>query len=102
MMIAYSYNELFVVASVLIAIWTSYAAIEISPRLQHHHGWSRFGWILLASICAGGGIWSMHFMGMLAFTLPLPVTYDVSTTVLSLILPIIGAALAFYVVHMEG
>src|SRR4029077_6474269 len=47
----------------------------------------------------GGGIWSMHFIAMLALILPVPVRYDVPLTVLSFAIPIPLAALGLYVVH---
>ncbi len=41
-------------------------------------------WIVSAALVMGGGIWSMHFIGMLAFTLPVPIAYDIKNTLLSI------------------
>ena len=50
----------------------------------------------------GFGIWSMHYMGMLAFRLPIPVQYDWPTVVLSLIAAIVASAIALVVVSSDG
>ena len=44
----------------------------------------RWAWVAIASFAMGGGIWSMHFVGMLAFEMGMPVAYDLGTTILSL------------------
>jgi PAS domain S-box-containing protein len=60
------------------------------------------GWLAAAAIAMGGGIWSMHFVGMLAFNLPgVEVSYDPLLTLLSLVIPIVVAAIAFVVVSQR-
>src|SRR3546814_9305922 len=50
----------------------------------------------------GGGIWSMHFVAMLAFVLPMPMSYDIGLTVLSLMLAILITSGGFYVISRPG
>src|SRR4029453_4999059 len=58
----------------------------------------RVGWLLGSSLALGVGIWSMHFVGMLAFHLPIPVTYGVDLVLLSVLVAIAASGLALFVV----
>lgn len=98
-MIVASYNYGFVVASILIAMATAYCSLEVAPRIPHHEGWNKGLWTALASFCLGGGIWSMHFVAMLAFQPHMPVTYDLEITGISLALPILTAGVGFTTIH---
>ena len=64
---------------------------------------SRHGWAILAAVGLGSGIWSMHFTAMAAFRAPMPVAFDVITTLQSLCIPILlsYAGLVFYGVHQS-
>lgn len=55
-------------------------------------------WIVSAALVMGGGIWSMHFIGMLAFTLPVPIAYDIKNTLLSI--PPAILASSFFLLHL--
>jgi signal transduction histidine kinase/ActR/RegA family two-component response regulator len=59
-------------------------------------GGARFAWTLGGAIAMGSGIWAMHFVGMLAFRLPIPVAYDIPITLVSLLLPIGASGLALW------
>ena len=85
-----SYDDVLVALSVVIAIMAAYAALELARRVTFARGWSRLSWLTGGAIAMGFGIWSMHYMGMLAFRLPVPVQYDWPTVVLSLIAAIAG------------
>ncbi|HZA01569.1 MAG TPA: MHYT domain-containing protein, partial [Hyphomicrobiaceae bacterium] len=61
-----------------------------------------YAWLASAAAAMGGGIWSMHFVGILAYTLPVPVSYDLDLTLLSLALPILVTGAGFAVVHRYG
>jgi diguanylate cyclase (GGDEF)-like protein len=56
----------------------------------------RLTWGLVGGLCLGGGIWSMHFIGMLAFQAPIAIRYDLTTTLLSLLVALAAALLALY------
>jgi NO-binding membrane sensor protein with MHYT domain/nitrogen-specific signal transduction histidine kinase len=93
-----SYDDVLVALSVVIAIMSAYAALDLGRRITFARGWSRLLWLTGGAIAMGFGIWSMHYMGMLAFRLPVPVQYDWPTVVLSLIAAIVASAIALVVV----
>jgi two-component system sensor histidine kinase/response regulator len=87
------YDVVMVVLSVAIAIGASYAALDLAARVTSAHGKARQFWLGGGAVAMGIGIWSMHYIGMLAYRLPLTVRYDWPTVLLSL-LAAIGASLA--------
>ena len=92
-----SYNYGLVALSVLIAIFASYAALDIAGRVTAARGWTRAVWLLGGAGAMGTGIWSMHYIGMLAFILPIPVAYHWPTVLLSLFAAILASVIALYV-----
>src|SRR3989440_12169609 len=66
-----SYNYALVALSVLIAMFASYAALGLAGRVTAAGGWTRAVWLLGGAGAMGTGIWSMHYIGMLAFILPI-------------------------------
>ncbi|HYR91714.1 MAG TPA: response regulator [Terriglobia bacterium] len=93
-----SYDPVLVALSVLIAIFASYAALDLAGRVTSAYGRARFVWLSGGAIAMGIGIWSMHYIGMLAFRLPIPVQYDWPTVLLSLLAAIFASAVALFVV----
>lgn len=80
------YNFAFVVLSVLVAILAAYTSFLLAERLRaSNKKGARFGWLLAGALSLGSGVWSMHFIGMLAFKLPIVVSYDISVTLLSML-----------------
>jgi len=79
-----SYNYALVALSVFIAVFASYAALDLASRVTAAGGWTRALWVLGGAGAMGTGIWSMHYIGMLAFSLPIPVAYHWPTVLLSL------------------
>ena len=96
-----SYNDALVALSVLIAIFASYAALDLAGRVTAAGGWTRAVWLLGGAGAMGTGIWSMHYIGMLAFILPIPVAYHWPTVVLSLFAAILASVIALYVVSRQ-
>ena len=93
-----SHNYALVALSVLIAMFASYAALDLAGRVTAAGGWTRGVWLLGGAGAMGTGIWSMHYIGMLACMLPVPVAYHWPTVVLSLFAAILASAIALYVV----
>src|SRR6202162_5140315 len=93
-----SYNYALVALSVLIAMFASYAALDLASRVTAAGGWIRTVWLLGGAGAMGTGIWSMHYIGMLAFVLPVPVAYHWPTVLLSLFAAILASVVALYVV----
>ena len=95
-----THNTALVVLSVLIATAGSYAALDLAGRIRASSGLTCHAWLATAALAMGGGIWSMHFVAMLAFNMPgMEVGYDLGLTLLSLIAPILVTAVAFHVVN---
>jgi PAS domain S-box-containing protein len=93
-----SYNYALVALSVLIAMFASYAALDLAGRITAAGDWTRSVWLLGGAGAMGTGIWSMHYIGMLAFILPIPVAYHWPTVLLSLFAAILASLIALYVV----
>ena len=96
-----SYNYTLVALSVLIAMFASYAALYLAGRVTAANGWNRAVWLLGGACAMGTGIWSMHYIGMLAFILPVPVAYDWPTVLLSLFAAILASVVALGVVSRQ-
>ncbi len=96
-----SYNYALVAVSVLIAVFASYAALDLAGRVTAAGGWTRAVWLLGGAGAMGTGIWSMHYIGMLAFILPIPVAYHWPTVLLSLFAAILASVIALYVVSRQ-
>lgn len=96
-MVPTGYNPALVALSLAIAVLASYTALDLGGRMRGAGSGSRWAWLLGAALAMGGGIWSMHFVGMLAFEMGLPAAYDLGDTLLSLLIAIgvTGAALAW-------
>src|SRR5437867_6963373 len=95
-----SYNYALVALSVLIAMFASYAALDLASRVTAAGGWTRAVWLLGGAGAMGTGIWSMHYIGMLAFILPIPVAYHWPTVLLSLLAAILASVIALNVVKI--
>src|SRR6202049_3929417 len=96
-----SHNYALVALSVLIAMFTSYAALDLAGRVTAAGGWIRAVWLLGGAGAMGTGIWSMHYIGMLAFILPIPVAYHWPTVLLSLFAAVLASVIALYVVSRQ-
>src|ERR1700710_959538 len=93
------YNPLLVCLSLVVAFLASYTAVELSGGLNSLLGGKRrTAWLWGGAMSMGMGIWSMHFIGMIAFSLPIAVGYDVGITSVSLALAICVAYFALSVI----
>ena len=78
-----------VILSVALAIFASFTALNLADRARASSGRVQRSWLAVAALVLGGGIWSMHFVAMLAFSMPgIEMSYDVGLTLLSLALAI--------------
>ena len=96
-MIAKSYSIGLVILSIVVAILGAYAAVEIAQRVRATEGRRREKWIYSGALAMGLGIWSMHFVGMLALRLTQPVWYDALLTAASVLAAIVGCTIAFFI-----
>jgi len=85
--------------SILIATVAAYTALDLAGRISASGGWAKHAWLATAAVAMGGGLWAMHFVAMLAFSLPgMLVDYDLGLTALSFVLPILATGFSFYLV----
>ncbi len=97
--LAGTYNPALVVVSYLIASLGSYAFLQFAEQITGIvDRVLRLGWLAGGALAMGCGIWAMHFVGMLAHILPIPVSYDVVITALSAVPAILAAGVALHVV----
>ncbi len=94
-----SYAWPLVLASLIVAVLASYTALDLAARISTaRSSQARIWWLAGGALCMGVGIWSMHFVGMLAATLPVPLAYDPGLTLLSLLIAIAASGFALYLV----
>ena len=97
-----SYNIWIVALSLIIAFFTSYQALGLTKKvtmLQHKVTWI---WLTIAGFVMGCGIWTMHFVGMIAFHLPIPIDYHFGKSLISVFASIGASMLAFYVTSKKA
>ncbi len=94
-----SYDPALVVLSILIAVLASYSALELAGRVRGPLPGLRWAWIGTAALVMGGGIWSMHFIGMLALRMDMAPQYGIPGTVVSLFVAILATGAAFFWVN---
>jgi signal transduction histidine kinase/CheY-like chemotaxis protein len=91
-----NYDISLVIVSVLVAVFASYTALALAGRVTHSNPAAARWWIAGGAVAMGTGIWAMHFVGMLAFRLPIPLGYDLHITLLSWAIPIVVSALGLW------
>jgi diguanylate cyclase len=100
--LAIHYTAGLVIVSVLLSIGASLAALSLSDRVRAATSvGSRRFWLTSGSVAMGVGIWSMHYLGMLALTLPVPIFYFWPAVLLSLLLAIAASSVALSVVSRK-
>ena len=102
MVITGTHDPYLVALSILVASLASYTALDLGGQVAAARGLARRVWLVAAAITMGGGIWSMHFIGMLAFVMPMPMSYDIGLTTLSLLVAIVVTGVGFYVISRQG
>src|SRR4028118_2120923 len=97
-----TYNISVVILSVAIAIIASYSAIDLAGRVKATPGQSRNLWLVGGATAMGIGIWSMHFVGMLAYKLPIPIGYNLPIVLVSILVAIVASFAALFIVSRES
>src|ERR1700684_4002290 len=92
------YDYRLVALSVLISTLASFAALDLGGRVTASRGSVRSIWLMGGAAAMGIGIWSMHYIGMLAYSLPVAIFYHWPTVLLSLLAAILASAVALFVV----
>ncbi|SAL65637.1 putative bifunctional diguanylate cyclase/phosphodiesterase [Caballeronia telluris] len=95
-MLVGSYNSLLVLFSFLVAVLASYTALDLVGRISSARRVAARWWLGGGALALGVGVWSMHFIGMLAFDLPISLGYDIGLTLLSLLIAIAFSTFALW------
>ncbi|MFK3724398.1 putative bifunctional diguanylate cyclase/phosphodiesterase [Pseudomonas monteilii] len=95
-MLTGSYSSSLVAISLGVAILASYTALDLSGRIATARGRVAYVWMSGGALAMGVGIWSMHFIGMLAFRLPIELGYDLGLTALSLLIAVLSSGFALW------
>lgn len=93
-----SYSSSLVLISLCVAILASYTALDLTGRIATAKGRAVHLWMGGGALAMGIGIWSMHFIGMLAFSLPISLGYDTALTALSLLIAVLSSGFALWLV----
>lgn len=97
-----SYNLGLVIVSYLVATLAGFCTSSISQYVSIQPNSAKTKWLMVfGGLILGLGIWCMHFIGMLAFSIPIPVKYDVFITVISIIPAVVGAIFTLFFVHLR-
>jgi NO-binding membrane sensor protein with MHYT domain len=89
-----SYNSWLVGLSILVAMVVAYTALKLAARVAEGGSSSGRMWLLGGAAAMGMGIWSMHFIGMLAYSVEIPLRYGIVRTLLSLAIAVITSGFA--------
>ena len=100
-MLTGTYSPTLVFISLCVAILASYTALDLSGRIATAQGRAVHLWTLGGALAMGVGVWSMHFIGMLAFQLPIDLGYDISITALSLLIAVLSCGFALWLVNQS-
>lgn len=92
------YDSWIVVLSVVIGVLGGYCTIELAERVTATRNRTRLYWWIGGAVAMAIGTWSMHYTGMLALRLPLPVLYDWPTSFLSYLASLGASLLGLFVV----
>ncbi|MHB2052950.1 putative bifunctional diguanylate cyclase/phosphodiesterase [Pseudomonas sp. VEM90] len=101
-MLTGSYSSSLVLISLCVAILASYTALDLTGRIATAKGRAAYLWMGGGALAMGIGVWSMHFIGMLAFSLPIDLGYDLALTALSLLIAVLSSGFALWLVSQPS
>ncbi len=93
-----TYSLALVGLSFVVAVAASYVAFALAAHIASSKGWAGAYWLAGGAVALGAGIWSMHFVGMLAYALPIPMSYHLATTFASLVIAVLVSGFALHLV----
>jgi NO-binding membrane sensor protein with MHYT domain len=96
-----TYNIWLQLLSFLVACIASHVALDAASRVSSASGNMARFWLIGGAVSMGTGIWSMHFIGMLAFELPTPMSDDVTMTLLSMLVAMLASGFALYTIKRD-
>ncbi|WP_186578627.1 bifunctional diguanylate cyclase/phosphodiesterase [Aquibacillus kalidii] len=100
-MINIEYNLWIVFLSFIIAILSSYSALNLAGKIYQESGKAKVTWLFAGAFVMGTGVWSMHFIGMMAMGTNMPMNYNIPLTILSALASIFASLIAFLISSKE-
>ncbi|MES2017499.1 MAG: MHYT domain-containing protein [Pseudomonadota bacterium] len=97
-----TYSAWLQLLSFIVAVIASYVALDAASRVSSAPKKLAIYWLIGGAVSMGTGIWSMHFIAMLAFQLPIQMGYDVQITILSMVLAILASGFALYTINRDN
>ncbi|AUF96512.1 histidine kinase [Pseudomonas sp. 02C 26] len=97
-----SYSPALVLISLCVAILASYTALDLTGRIATAKGRAVHLWMCGGALAMGSGVWSMHFIGMLAFSLPIDLGYDLTLTLGSLLIAVLSSGFALWLINQPS
>ncbi|VVM44895.1 putative signaling protein [Pseudomonas fluorescens] len=97
-----SYSPALVLISLCVAILASYTALDLTGRIATAKGRAVHLWMCGGALAMGSGVWSMHFIGMLAFSLPIDLGYDLTLTLVSLLIAVLSSGFALWLINQPS
>ena len=91
-----------VIASIFIAFLASFSALDTVARVTESRGINAILWLIGGGTAMGVGIWSMHFIGMMAMHFDAPMRYNFGETVTSILVAVIGSIIALWAVFRHN
>ncbi len=85
-----------------VAALAAYAAFDLGGRIVLFDGGEARFWLGLGALAVGSCIWAAHFIGMKAFGLPLPLSFDLRLSLLSWVAAVLVALLALILIGRDG
>ncbi|AMM16837.1 hypothetical protein AX768_22560 [Burkholderia sp. PAMC 28687] len=101
-MLVGSFDSLLVLFSFIVAVLASYTALDLVGRISSAGRVSARWWLCGGALAMGLGVWSMHFVGMLAFHLPIKLGFDFGLTVVSLLIAVASSLLALWIASRDN
>ena len=101
-MLTPAYDLVLVFASIAVSIMASFTGLTLTRGINALPDVRRKFMIVMAAMALGGGIWSMHFVAMLAMSLPVPISYDSINTLGSALIAVLMCGIAFLIMHYSG
>lgn len=101
-MISYSHDTFLVLAAIVVSIVAAFTSLALTNNISRWSDSKRKALIVVASFVLGGGIWSMHFVAMLAHQFSIPIYYDILQTLGSALVAILVVGIALLLLHFTS
>jgi len=98
----FNHNPLLVILSVLVAVQASYVGLSLAQRIPGAFALNRRLLIAGSALSLAVGIWSMHFIGMLAIKTAFSIDYDILPTLISFLVCVLVTGTAIYLASLRA